>query len=238
MYLLFYRNAQTQRLQNSFQQLRLEGIRFCFYKGGREQKGKLTTESWPRHIKYLGRLGTCRNSWNLTVPTCYLPRFPKPIHIAILGALERSPREPHWILCPNLLFLQSVENQYYLLLLTGDREYGETSLPSSGLERFVLSEYCIKKTHLVRTPSCPRPRGSLTTHTGAQCLANFNTQVRFSRLFSSSLPQVLQNHTKKPLISTKVQKLDLVIYHTVQKSLVPTQLPCQYRNGKYEACCR
>lgn len=28
-----------------------------------------------------------------------------------------------------------------LLLLTGDSEYGETSLPSSGLERFVVREY-------------------------------------------------------------------------------------------------
>lgn len=202
MYLLFYRNAQTQRSQNSYQQVRLEGIRFCFYKGGREQKGKLTTESWSRHIKYLGRLGTCRNSWNLTVPTCYLPRFPKPIHIAILGALERSPREPHWIFCPNLLFLQSVENQYYLLLLTGDREYGETSLPSSGLERFVLSEYCIKKTHRVRTPSRPRPRGSLTTQTGAQCLANFNTHSQMFQTFqflpSPGAPQPYKKISSPP----------------------------------------
>lgn len=76
-----------------------------------------------------------------------------------------------------------MENQYYLLLLTGDREYGETSLPSSGLDRFVLSEYWIKKTHLVRTPSRPRPRGSLTTHTGAQCLANFNTHSQIFQTF-------------------------------------------------------
>lgn len=121
----------------------------------------MTTETWPRDIEYPGRLGTCRNSWNLTVPTTYHPRFLKPIHLAIPGASEVLQNLAESSV-PTLPCSRPVENQYYLLLLTGDREYGETSLPSSGLDRFVLSEYCIKKTHPVRTPACPRPRGSLT----------------------------------------------------------------------------
>lgn len=131
-----------------------------------------------------------------------------------------------------------MKNQYYLLLLTGDREYGETSLPSSGLERFVLSEYCIKKTHLVRTPACPKPRGTLTTRTGARCLANSNTHSQIFQTFQFLPFPGAPEPYKKPLISTEVQKLDLVIYHTAQKSLVSTQLPCQYRSRKYMACCR
>lgn len=58
----------------------------------------------------------------------------------------------------------------HLLLLTGDREYGDTSLPSSGLERLVLREYCRWGIPLsgccAPKPRCPEPLGG--EHTGRQ----------------------------------------------------------------------
>lgn len=49
----------------------------------------------------------------------------------------------------------------HLLLLTGDKEYGDTSLPSSGLERLLLREYWGQDTALsgfygLRFPEHPK----------------------------------------------------------------------------------
>ena len=58
----------------------------------------------------------------------------------------------------------------HLLLLTGDREYGDTSLPSSGLERLVLREYCRWGTPLSGccAPKPWRPEPLAGKHTGCQ----------------------------------------------------------------------
>lgn len=65
---------------------------------------------------------------------------------------------------------QPVRVWTHLLLLTGDREYGDTSLPSSGLERLVLREYCRWGTPLsgccAPKPRRPEPLGG--EHTGRQ----------------------------------------------------------------------